>query len=310
MEAEGSSLPSNYVTILQLKERWLQQQHQNPAKSKPHDDEASCQPSGEAALRRVPLQRPNRPGVINQVIPEVAVDDSVSKTQVDAADNHPKGEEEQKTDHSNSKLSKKKKSSRAPKPRSGTNQNPNGGGSPLLVPEEVKENKQTQHVGGRRRRHLVCEPNDRMTVFAQSVDDLRHSDARGHGVVEAVAATVHVPIVSQRANRRSGAGRYEGKPKPKPSSDQNVVCEPNDKRILFTQNVDDSSHNDARGDGVVKAVADSDVNVPIVSQEANRRGGAGRFQGKPKPRPSESSFLARKGKNSLVWVKKGESSTN
>ncbi|KAI3491244.1 hypothetical protein L1887_44491 [Cichorium endivia] len=274
MELEGASIPPNYISILQLKERWLQQNHQNPAKSNPQEDEANSQPNGEAALRRVPRQRPNRLRVKNQIIPDAGIDDSGSKAQVDAADNHPKGEkEDHKTDHSNSKLSKKKKSSRALKPRSVTDQNPNGGGSPQLVPEAVKEKKQTQHVGGRRSRHQK-EPNDRMTPFAHNVDDLSQND---DGVVETVAATMNVPIVSQGANRRGGAGRYQVKPKSKPSSDQKMVCEPNEL-----------SRSDAGGHGIVKAVAAA-VNIPIVNQEANRRRGAGRFQGKPRPKSSSGS---------------------
>ncbi|KAI3700578.1 hypothetical protein L2E82_45213 [Cichorium intybus] len=94
-------------------------------------------------------------------------------------------------------------------------------------------------IGGRRNRHQK-EPNDRKIPFAHNVDDLSHND---DGVVETVAATVNVPIVSQEANRRGGAGRYQVKPKSKPSSDQKVVCEPNEL-----------SRSDAGGHGVVKAV--------------------------------------------------------
>ncbi|GJT01614.1 hypothetical protein Tco_0822783 [Tanacetum coccineum] len=84
MEVEGekpSSLPSNYVTIHQLKERWLQQQ-QSPSKPEPENPKPN-----ENAIKptNTQNQRPNYGRVTKEHKPkEVKVDDngSTSKTLV------------------------------------------------------------------------------------------------------------------------------------------------------------------------------------------------------------------------------------
>ncbi|KAJ0521385.1 hypothetical protein HanIR_Chr10g0470221 [Helianthus annuus] len=197
MGDEGASLPSNYVTFLDLKQRWLQQQSSSKSKSNPHphqsNDAGTNQPK-QATGSRNPLGRnsnrivnqlkpdknpvprgKNSNPIVNQLKPDDSgskdlgrnhyrivnqvkpVHDSGSKTLAQVAD-----DQEHVCNQSKSELKKKKKKKR--NPRFVTDQKQTRGST---EPEPEKERK--QHGG--RRNQEVREPKGKTIPFAQNVDD-------------------------------------------------------------------------------------------------------------------------------------------
>lgn len=299
VDGEGPSLPSNYVTILQLKERWLQQQNQqNPPKSY-SDSQLNPHPNHDSApeIPNKPLHRiRHRHRAPNHLKPQVTVHDSGFKTLAHVAVNLPNGEkQEHNNDCSNSKLSTNNNTSRRPKPRSITDQNPLGGSTPLLEPRPAEEN---EHRGRRRRgnQKVVREPGDQTPPLARNVHGLSHNDARADA--PAVVKESNGSNVSQGTNRTSAVV--------KESNGSNVSQRTNrTPAVVKESNGSNVSQWTNRTPAVVK-----EDNIPNASQGINRRGGFGRFHGVPRYGPSKPSFGSKKGQVSLVWVKKGESASN
>ncbi|KAJ0699958.1 hypothetical protein HanOQP8_Chr10g0362041 [Helianthus annuus] len=271
MGDEGASLPSNYVTFLDLKQRWLQQQSSSKSKSNPHphqsNDAGTNQPK-QATGSRNPLGRnsnrivnqlkpdknpvprgKNSNPIVNQLKPDDSgskdlgrnhyrivnqvkpVHDSGSKTLAQVAD-----DQEHVCNQSKSELKKKKKKKKKRNPRFVTDQKQTRGST---EPEPEKEKKQHGYKGNR--------------------------------VVTDQKQTGPEPV--QERKQHGGRRNQE-------------VREPKGKTIPFAQNVDDSV---------------------AAAKDRTRLRGSGRFNG---GRDSGRFHGMRGSKHPVpmqIWVRKGES---
>ncbi|KAM0027423.1 hypothetical protein Hdeb2414_s0019g00539991 [Helianthus debilis subsp. tardiflorus] len=302
MADEGASLPSNYVTFLDLKQRWLQQQSSSKSNSNPHphqsNDAGTNQPK-QATGSRNPLGRnsnrivnqlkpdknpvprgKNSNPIVNQLKPDDSgpkdvgrnhnrivnqvkpVHDSGSKTLAQVAD-----DQEHVNNQSKSKLKKKQ---RKKNPRFVTDQKQTRGST---EPEPEKEKKQHGYKGNRvvtDQKQTEPEPVQERKQHGykgnqtgpESVQERKQHGYKGNRVVTDQKQTGPEPV---QERKQHGGRRYQ------------EVREPKGKTIPFAQNVDESV---------------------AAAKDRTRLRGSGRFhgmRGSKHPVPLQ------------IWVRKGES---